>query len=116
MSGIALAVFKYNKDGEYYGSKFQNNFFYKLLVNQYYLPHFWDVVVCKVYLVLAKFSWKEVDLKVIDTIVDGVAARVVDGGEVGSSMQSGNLSKSLKWMGFGILVLLILVLVFSNLR
>ena len=116
LSGIALAVIKYNKDGEYYGSKFQNNFFYKLLVNQYYLPHFWDFIVCRVYLVLAKFSWKEVDLKVIDTIVDGVANRVVDGGEVGSSMQSGNLSKSLKWMGFGILVLLILVLVFSNLR
>jgi len=116
LSGIALAVIKYNKDGEYYGSKFQNNFFYKLLINQYYLPHFWDFIVCRVYLVLAKFSWKEVDLKVIDTIVDGVANRVVDGGEVGSSMQSGNLSKSLKWMGFGILVLLILVLVFSNLR
>ena len=116
VGGIALAVFKYNKDGEYYSSKFKNNFFYKLLVNQYYLPHFWDAVICKVYLVLSKFAWKEVDIKVIDTLVDGVAARVVDGGEIGSSMQSGNLSKSLKWMGFGILVLLILVLVFSNLR
>jgi len=116
LGGITLAVFKYNKDGEYYGSRFQNNFFYKLLVNQYYLPHFWDAVVCKVYFVLSKFSWKEVDLKVIDTLVDGVANRVVDGGEIGSSMQSGNLSKSLKWMGFGILVLLILVLLFSNLR
>ena len=116
LSGIALAVFKYNKDGEYYSSKFQNNFFYKLLVNQYYLPHFWDIVVCKVYLVVSKFSWKDVDLKVIDTLVDGVANRAIDGAEVGTAMQSGNLSKSLKWMGFGILVLLILVLVFSSLR
>lgn len=116
LSGIALAVFKYNKDGEYYGNKFKNNFFYKLLVNQYYLPHFWDVVVCKVYLVLAKLSWKKIDLKVVDSLVDGIASRVVDGGEIGSSMQSGNLSKSLKLMGLGILVLLILVLVFSNLK
>ncbi|MDC0932963.1 NADH-quinone oxidoreductase subunit L [Arcobacteraceae bacterium] len=116
LSGIAFAVFKYNKDGEYYGNKFQDNFFYKLLVNQYYLPHFWDIVVCKVYLVLSKFSWKIVDLKVIDSLVDGVASRVIDGAEVGTSMQSGNLSKSLKWMGLGILVLLILVLVFSSVR
>jgi len=120
LSGIALAVFKYNKDGEYYGNKFQNNFFYKLLANQYYLPHFWDYVVCKVYFLLSKFSWKIVDLKIIDSLVDGVANRVIDGAEIGSSMQSGNLSKSLKWMGFGILVLLILALVysvvFSNLR
>jgi len=116
VAGIALAIFKYNKDGEYYSKKFENKFIYKLLVNQYYLPHFWDFVVCKLYFILSKFSWKEVDLKVIDTIVDGVANRIIDGGEVGSSMQSGNLSKSLKWMGFGILVLLILVLVFSNLR
>jgi len=116
LSGIALAVFKYNKDGEYYGSKFQNNFFYKLLINQYYLPHFWDAVVCKVYFIISKFSWKTVDEKVVDTLVDGIASRVIDGSEVGSSMQSGNLSKSLKWMGFGILVLLVFVLVFSSLR
>jgi len=116
LSGIALAVFKYNKDGEYYGSKFQNNFFYKLLINQYYLPHFWDAVVCKVYFIISKFSWKTVDEKVVDTLVDGIASRVIDGSEVGSSMQSGNLSKSLKWMGFGILILLVFVLVFSSLR
>ena len=116
LSGIALAVFKFKKDGEYYSSTFKNRFCYKLLVNQYYLPHFWDFIVCKTYFILSKFSWKEVDMKIIDNLVDGVANRVVDGAEVGTSMQSGNLSTSLKWMGFGILVLLVLVLVFSNLR
>jgi len=116
ISGIAFAVVKYNKDGEYYGSKFKNNFFYKLLINQYYIPHFWDLVVCKVYFIMAKFSWKTIDTKGIDYLVDGIASRVIDGAQVGTSMQSGNLSKSLKWMGFGILVLLILVLVFSSLR
>ena len=116
LAGIALAVFKFNKDGEYYSSKFEHRFCYKLLANQYYLPHFWDFIVCKAYLALSKFSWKEIDIKIIDTIVDGIAKRVVDGGEIGTSMQDGNLSTSLKWMGFGILVLLILVLVFSSLR
>lgn len=116
LAGIALAVFKYNKDGEYYSKKFENRFCYKLLANQYYLPHFWDYVVCKTYGALSKFSWKEIDMKIIDTLVDGIAKRVVDGGEIGTSMQNGNLSTSLKWMGFGILVLLILVLVFSSLR
>jgi len=116
LGGIALAVFKYNQDGEYYSSKFQHNFFYKLLVNQYYLPHFWDLVICKVYLMVSKFSWKSVDNRVLDSIVDGVASSVVDGAKIGKSMQSGNLSHSLKWMGFGILILLIFLLVFSNLR
>jgi len=114
--GIAVAVFKYNKDGEYYSSRFKNKFIYKLLVNQYYLPHFWDFVISRVYTVVSKFSWKQIDLKVIDKTVDGIASTVVEGGKVGSTMQSGNLSKSLKWMGFGLLVLLILVLVFSDLK
>jgi NADH-quinone oxidoreductase subunit L len=116
LAGIALAVFKFNKDGEYYSRKFKNKFIYKLLVNQYYLPHFWDFVICKSYRALSKFSWKEIDIKIIDTIVDGIANRIIDGSEIGTSMQSGNLSSSLKWMGFGIVVLLILVLVFSNLK
>jgi len=116
LGGIALAVIKFQKDGEYYSSKFKNRFCYKLLINQYYLPHFWDFVVCKAYLLLSKFSWKELDIKFIDTLVDGFARRIVDGGDIGSSMQDGNLSNSLKWMGFGILILLVLVVVFSNLR
>ncbi len=114
--GIGLAVFKFKKDGEYYSSKFKNKFIYKLLINQYYLPHFWDFVVCKTYLVLSKFSWKEIDIKIIDNIVDGVANRVIDGAKIGTSMQSGNLSGTLKWMGFAILILLVLVLILSNLR
>ncbi|PIF04350.1 MAG: NADH-quinone oxidoreductase subunit L [Arcobacter sp.] len=116
LGGIVFAVVKYNKDGEYYSSKLQNNFFYKLLVNQYYLPHFWDKVICKIYLRLSKFSWKIIDLKIIDSLVDGLANQIVDGATIGSAMQSGNLSKSLKLMGIGILILLFLVLIFSHLR
>ena len=52
----------------------------------------------------------------INHVVDAVASTIVEGGKIGSSMQSGNLSKSLKWMGFGLLVLLVLVLIFSDLK
>ena len=116
LSGIAFAIFKYKKDGEYYGSKFENNFIYKLLANQYYLPHFWDVVVTKIYKVLSKISWKVIDIRIIDSLVDSIASRIVNGANIGTSMQNGNLSSALKWMGLGILMLLVLVLVFSDLR
>ena len=116
LSGIALAIFKFKKDGEYYSSKFKDRFIYKLLSNQYYLPHFWDFIVCKTYLVISKFAWKEIDIKVFDNLVDGVANKFIDGAKIGTSMQSGNLSWTLKWMGFAILILLVLVLIFSNLR
>ncbi|MGB3750222.1 MAG: NADH-quinone oxidoreductase subunit L [Arcobacteraceae bacterium] len=116
LCGIALAVFKYNKDEEYYSSRFKNKFIYKLLVNQYYLPHFWDFVVSRFYTAVSRFSWKQIDLKIIDKTVDGIASTIVEGGKIGCSMQSGNLSKSIRWMGFGLLVLLVLVLVFSDLK
>lgn len=116
LCGIALAVFKYNKDEEYYSSRFKNKFIYKLLANQYYLPHFWDFVISRFYTAVSRFSWKQIDLKIIDKTVDGIASTIVEGGKIGSSMQSGNLSKSIRWMGFGLLVLLVLVLVFSDLK
>jgi len=116
LCGIALAIFKFKKDGEYYSSTFKHRFIYKLLINQYYLPHFWDFIVGKTYRVISKFSWKKIDIKGIDNLVDGLANRVIDGSKLGTSMQSGNLSGTLQWMGFGILILLIFVLIFSNIR
>jgi NADH-quinone oxidoreductase subunit L len=94
----------------------QNNFIYKLLANQYYFPHMIEAVILKPYLALARFSWKEIDLKLIDAIVDGIANGFYAGGESGTAMQSGNLSKALKWMGIGIAILLILAIVFGNLK
>ncbi|MEA3513606.1 MAG: NADH-quinone oxidoreductase subunit L [Campylobacterota bacterium] len=114
--GIAFAVYKFRKDGTYYSEKMKDRFCYKLLANQYYIPHFWEEVVSKPYLALSKFSWKELDLKIIDTIVDGIAKGFYSGGESGTAMQSGSLSKGLKWMGIGIAVLLVLILAFGNLK
>jgi NADH-quinone oxidoreductase subunit L len=116
LAGIALAVFKFKKDGTYYSEKMKDRFCYKLLANQYYFPHLIEACINKPYLAVSKFSWKELDLKLIDAIVDGIANGFYAGGESGTAMQSGNLSKGLKWMGIGIAVLLILVVAFGNLK
>jgi NADH-quinone oxidoreductase subunit L len=80
------------------------------------MNHLWENVVSKPYGKLSTFSWKELDLKLIDAIVDGIAKGIYSGGEGGTAMQTGNLSKALKWMGIGIVVLLILVVAFGNLK
>ena len=116
LSGIAFAYFKFKKSGGYFSESMKNNFIYKLLANQYYFPHMIEAVILKPYLAISKFSWKEIDMKLIDAIVDGIANGFYAGGESGTAMQSGSLSKSLKWMGIGILILLILVVAFGNLK
>jgi NADH-quinone oxidoreductase subunit L len=116
LGGIALAVFKYKKDGTYFSNIMSNRPCFKLLANQYFLNHFWENIVAKPYGKLARFSWKEIDLRIIDTIVDGIAKGIYSGGEAGTAMQSGNLSKALKWMGIGIFILIILAVAFGNLK
>ncbi len=116
LGGIAFAVLKYNKDGEYFGNKMKNRFCYKLLANQYYLPYLYDTVVVQPYKKLSDFNWKEIDMKIIDTIVDGIAGIIYQGGVEGRTIQTGNLSKALKLMTGGIVLLLILVLVFGSIK
>ncbi|MBD3840345.1 MAG: NADH-quinone oxidoreductase subunit L [Campylobacterales bacterium] len=116
LGGIAFAVIKYNKSGTYFSENFKHRFCYKLLANQYYMPHFIENFINKPYLKLSQFSWKELDLKLIDAIVDGIAKGIYGGGEAGTEMQSGNLSKALKWMGIGIVILLILAVAFGNMK
>jgi NADH-quinone oxidoreductase subunit L len=116
IAGIAFAVFKFKGSNRYFGHILKDRFCYKLLANQYYLPKLIDSSILKPYLALSKFSWKELDVKLIDAIVDSIAKGIYDGGEASKAMQSGNLSKALKWMGIGIVILLILVLAFNNLK
>jgi len=107
--GIAFAVWKFNRDGTYYSEQMKDNFIYKMLANQYYIPAFWERAVTKPYLAMSHFSWKEIDNKIIDTIVDGIANGIYMGGEESRAMQTGNLSRALKWMVTGIVILLVLV-------
>jgi NADH-quinone oxidoreductase subunit L len=116
LAGIAFAYFKFQKSGTYFSEQLKHRFCYKLLANQYYFPFMIDKLILQPYLAVSKFSWKEIDMKVIDAVVDGVAKGIYSGGEGGTAMQSGNLSKGLKWMGIGIFVLLILAIAFGNLK
>jgi NADH-quinone oxidoreductase subunit L len=113
LTGIAFAVLKFRKDNKYYGDKLKDTFIYKLLANQYYMPKLIDTVIVTPYLNLSKFAWKSIDMKIIDALVDGIAKFIYASGSASRVVQTGNLSKALKIITSGILVLLVLVLVFG---
>ena len=94
-------------------SKMENRFCYKLLKNQYYIPHFYEEYMVKPYRELSTIFWEKIDLKVVDATVDGVAKMLYATGENTRGMQSGNLSTMLKWMVAGLIVLLSLAVVFG---
>ncbi len=113
---IAFAYKKYanNKvkvpDGT---SKIENNLCYKVLSNQYYIPYIYEEYLVKPYRELSSVFWKEVDMKVVDATVDGIAGIIYSSGEKTRVMQSGNLSTMLKWMVTGVIILLSLAVVFG---
>jgi NADH-quinone oxidoreductase subunit L len=116
IGGILFAVLKFNKSGRYYGEEMKDGFIYKLLANQYYMPHFLENCINKPYLAMSKYSWKNIDLKIVDTIVDGIAKTVYSGGKESRAMQTGNLSKALRWMTLGVVILLILAVALSDFK
>ncbi|EDZ63212.1 NADH dehydrogenase, subunit L [Sulfurimonas gotlandica GD1] len=94
-------------------SKMENSFKYKLLINQYYIPYFYEEYLTKPYRELSTVLWKQVDQKVVDATVDGIANIFYATGESTRTMQSGNLSTMLKWMVAGAVALLSLAVVFG---
>jgi NADH-quinone oxidoreductase subunit L len=94
-------------------SKMENSFKYKLLINQYYIPYFYEEYLVKPYRELSTVLWKQVDQKVVDATVDGIANAFYATGENTRTMQSGNLSTMLKWMVAGLVALLSLAVVFG---
>jgi len=94
-------------------SKMENSFIYKLLINQYYIPYFYEEYIIKSYRELSEAFWTKVDMKVVDATVDGIAGVIYGTGEKTRAMQSGNLSTMLKWMVVGLIVLLSLAVVFG---
>jgi len=94
-------------------SAMENSFAYKLLKNQYYIPYFYEEFLVKPYRELSIVLWKQVDMKVVDATVDGIAGIVYGTGEKTRDMQSGNLSTMLKWMVAGTVAMLSLAVVFG---
>lgn len=109
LSGIAFAVFKFRKSGTYFSEKMKDKAVYKLLANQFYMPHMIENVILKPYLAVSRFNWKQIDLKIVDAIVDGIAKTIYKSGEASRSTQTGNLSSSLRLMVLGITILLVLI-------
>ncbi|MDD2790167.1 MAG: NADH-quinone oxidoreductase subunit L [Sulfurimonas sp.] len=116
---IAAIIFAYRKyanakvtvpDGT---SKIENRLCYKVLSNQYYIPYAYEEYVVKPYRELSTVLWKQVDMKIVDATVDGIAGIIYGTGEKTRDMQSGNLSTMLKWMVAGTVGLLSLAVVFG---
>lgn len=94
-------------------SKMENSFVYKMLFNQYYIPYLYQEYFVKPYRELSTVFWEQVDMKIVDASVDGIAGIVYGTGEKTRAMQSGNLSTMLKWMVAGTVGLLSLAVVFG---
>jgi len=106
LGGIFFAIFAYKKS--IFKKSLEETFVYKLLKNQYYIPKLYEIVFIKPYIALSKIAWKELDLKVVDNTVDLVANTLYSTSEKAKAVQSGNLSKMLRWMVIGLLVFMLI--------
>jgi NADH-quinone oxidoreductase subunit L len=112
VGGIVLAYIKYYK-GLKRDPKVEGSFVYRLLSNQYYIPILYEKIFSKPYAALSRVFWEDIDKKVVDATVDGIAAVARDSGDATRQLQTGNLSDYLKLMSGGALILAALVLVVS---
>jgi len=107
IGGIFLAYKKYYK-GLKRDMELENSFIYKLLANQYYIPNFYEAFITKPYAMLSEMMWKDVDMKIVDATVDGIAKFLYKSGDSSRKMQTGNLSNYLNWMAVGAVLLLVI--------
>ncbi|RXJ89540.1 NADH-quinone oxidoreductase subunit L [Arcobacter sp. CECT 8983] len=110
---IAFAILRFRKRGTYFSSFLEDKFFYRLLANQFYIPHFIEAIVNKSYLILSIIAYRIFDMKIIDFMVDGIAKVIYKSGDKTRVSQSGNLSSSLRLMVLGIVFLLVLGVVLA---
>jgi len=111
VSGIVIAYLKYARTGENAWKRDEEKeqgFFYKLLINQYYVPKFYEEFITKPYMILSEMFWTKIDLKIVDGTVDNIAKFFYGAGDKTRSMQTGNLSNYLNWMAVGAVLLLII--------
>jgi len=106
LTGIGFAVFSNMYREGVFSNQFKTNFIYKLFDNQWYIPKIYDEVFTKPYQELSKIFW-QLDMKIVDATVDGIANTLYSTGENTRGMQSGNLSYMLRWMFVGLTIFLI---------
>jgi NADH-quinone oxidoreductase subunit L len=111
VSGILVAVKKYSTGG--FSKELENRFCYKLFKNQYYIPEIYNAVFIRTYTVLSTIAWK-IDIYIVDAIVDLLGKMMLVSGKANSkTMHSGNLSKMLRLMVIGLLMMFVLAILFS---
>ena len=113
---VILAIFyAYKKYINFKGEdkEFEKRLCYKILINQYYIPHIYEEFISKPYRELSTVFWKRIDLKVVDATVDCIANGIYKTGENTRNMQDGNLSNMLRWMVIGTVLLLSLAVAFG---
>lgn len=113
LASIGFALYKYKKGG--FSDKWQNNFLYKLLLNNYYIPNFYNIVFIGGYKKLSHFAWVFVDKKIIDLTVDGVAKLTMFTAKISRIHHNGNLSSMLRLMGLGLAILVLVAVFLVNL-
>jgi len=106
VGGIVLAYKKYYK-GLKRDEALEKGFVYQVLSNQYYIPQFYEAVITKPYAMLSELMWKDIDMKIVDATVDGIAKFLYKSGDSSRKMQTGNLSNYLNWMAVGSVFLLV---------
>lgn len=113
---VILAIwYAYKKYINFKGEdkEFEKRLDYKILINQYYVPHFYEEYIAKPYKELSDVLWRRVDLKIVDATVDLIAMTIYKTGENTRTMQNGNLSTMLRWMVIGTVILLSLAVAFG---
>ena len=108
VTGIVVAYIKYAKGLKRNIEFEENNWLYKLLINQYYIPVLYDKVFSKPYKELSDIAWKEIDMQIVDASVDGIAKFIEKSGDKSRKAQNGNLSSYLKSMAVGLVFITII--------
>ncbi|MCB4742754.1 MAG: NADH-quinone oxidoreductase subunit L [Sulfurovum sp.] len=106
VGGIVLAYKKYYKELKR-DDILEQSWYYKLLANQYYIPNIYEEFITKPYAMISDMMWNKIDLKIVDTTVDGIAKFLYKTGDSSRKMQTGNLSNYLNWMAVGAVLLLV---------
>ncbi len=109
--GILVAIIKYKNGG--FSKSWEETAIYKLLINQYYIPKFYQVFICKPYHALSMWMWRVIEIKIVDSSIDGIANSINKLGAMLRPIQTGNLSSSLRLMAFGLILGLVFALVLS---
>ncbi len=109
VTGIFIAYKKYAGKGSAAWKRdeeFEQSFLYRLVSNQYYVPHFYDQYIVQPYKIISQAFW-EIDKAVVDGTVDMIGKVIYKAGDVSRRMQDGNLSSYLNLMGVGTLLLVL---------